>query len=170
MKILQKLSVTITHYLLSKYRFQDNLQSTPKNMIWSYMSIFFTQNQYTVIQSKTRQNLTQSVGNMPPLLPRHLLPQVLQIMPRKPKYDQFQSKGHHKEENPQSMTKIPKFDPFHEVKMVPKLEKLPNCDNNLLRSEDAQDTQECKMPDHFLDGFSRKCLETPNLTHFTKSE
>ena len=32
-------------------------------------------------------------------------------MPRNPTYDQFQWKGHHNEENPQSMTKIPKFDP-----------------------------------------------------------
>ena len=56
---------------------------------------------------------------MPPLPPRHLLPHVLQIMPRNPKYDQFQSKGQHNEENPQSMTKVPKFDPFHEVKIVP---------------------------------------------------
>ena len=42
--------------------------------------------------------------------------QVLQIMPRDPKYDQFQPKGHHNEENPQSMTKMPgnpKFYPFH---------------------------------------------------------
>ena len=76
----------------------------------------------------------QSVGNMPLLTPRHLLPHVLQIMPRNPKYDQFQSKGHHNEENPQSMTKIPKFDPFHEVKIVTKLEKSTNCDHNLLSS------------------------------------
>ena len=51
---------------------------------------------------KTRQHSTQSVGNMPPPSPPHLLPQVLQIMPRNPKYDQFQPKGHHNEENPQS--------------------------------------------------------------------
>ena len=38
---------------------------------------------------------------------RHWLPHVLQIMPRNPKYDQFQPKGHHNEENPQSMTKMP---------------------------------------------------------------
>ena len=44
-------------------------------------------------------------------------------MPRNPKYDQFQAKGHHNEENPKSMTKITKFDPFHEAKIVPKLEK-----------------------------------------------
>ena len=37
------------------------------------------------------------------------------------------------------MTKVPKFEPFHEVKIVPKLEKSTNCDNNLLSSEDAQD-------------------------------
>ena len=65
---------------------------------------------------KTRQHSTQSVGNMPPPSPPHLLPQVLQIMPRNPKYDQFQPKGHHNEENPQSTTKMPgnpKFYPFH---------------------------------------------------------
>ena len=64
----------------------------------------------------TRQHSTQSVGNMPPPSPRHLLPHVLQIMPRNPKYDQFQPKGHHNEENPQSATKMPvnpKFYPFH---------------------------------------------------------
>ena len=55
----------------------------------------------------TRQHSTQSVGNMPPPSPPHLLPQVLQIMPRNPKYDQFQPKGHHNEENPQSTTKMP---------------------------------------------------------------
>ena len=64
----------------------------------------------------TRQHSTQSVGNMPPPSPRHLFPHVLQIMPRNPKYDKFQPKGHHNEENPQSMTKTPgnpKFYPFH---------------------------------------------------------
>ena len=66
--------------------------------------------------SETRQHSTQSVGNMPPPSPPHLLPHVLQIMPRNPKYDQFQPKGHHNEENPQSTTKMPgnlKFYPFH---------------------------------------------------------
>ena len=48
----------------------------------------------------------QSVRNMPPLPPRHLLPQVLQIIPRNLKYDQFQPKGHHNEEYPQSTTKM----------------------------------------------------------------
>ena len=70
----------------------------------------------SAITRETRQHSTQSVGNMPPPSPRHLLPQVLQIMPRNPKYDQFQPKGHHNEENPQSMTKMPenpKFYPFH---------------------------------------------------------
>ena len=55
----------------------------------------------------TRQNSMQSVGNMPPLPLCHLLPHVLQIMPRNPKYDQFQSKGHHNGENAQSTTKMP---------------------------------------------------------------
>ena len=71
---------------------------------------------YIQFSKLTRQNSTQNVGNMPPPSPRHLLPQVLQIMPRNPKYDQFQPKGHHNEENPQSMTKMPgnpKFDSFH---------------------------------------------------------
>ena len=63
-------------------------------------------------------------------------------MPINPKYDQFQY--HHNEENPQSMTQIPKFDPFHEVKIVPKLEKSTNCDHNLLSSEDAPEYQHAK--------------------------
>ena len=64
----------------------------------------------------TRQHSTQSDGNMPPPSPQHLLPHVLHIMPRNPKYDQFQPKGDHNEENPQSTTKMPghpKFYPFH---------------------------------------------------------
>ena len=47
---------------------------------------------------------------------RHLLPHVLQIMPSNPRYDQFQSRWHHSESNPQSITKMagnPKFDLFH---------------------------------------------------------
>ena len=54
----------------------------------------------------------QSVGNMPPLPPRHLLPHVLQMMPKNPKYDQIQSKGHHNEENPQSMTQMARHTKF----------------------------------------------------------
>ena len=143
-----------------------NGSSHPGNFVDLQMIIWLKHS----ILGKTRQNSTQSVRNMPPLPPRHLLPQVLQIMPRNPKYDQFQSKGHRNEENIQSMTKIHKFDPFHKVKIVPKLEKSTNCYHNPLISEDAQDTSSCKIPGHFLNGFSRKCLETPNLTHFTKSK
>ena len=65
---------------------------------------------------ETRQHSTQSIRNMAPPSPRHLLPHVLQIMPRNLKYDQFQPKGHHNKENPQSMTKMPgtpKFYQFH---------------------------------------------------------
>ena len=75
--------------------------------------------QYILVNNmivETRQHSTQSVGNMPPPSPRHLLPHVLQIMPKNPKYDQFQPTGHHNEENPQSTTKMPgnpKFYPFH---------------------------------------------------------
>ena len=68
------------------------------------------------ITGRTRQHSTQSVGNMPPPSPRHLLPHILQIMPRNAKYDQFQPKGHHNMENSQSTTKMPgnpKFYPFH---------------------------------------------------------
>ena len=75
----------------------------------------FTQ-PFVQAQIKTRQNSTQSVRNMPPPSPRHLLQHVLQIMPRNAKYDQFQPKGHHNEENPQSTTKMagnPKFDLLH---------------------------------------------------------
>ena len=46
---------------------------------------------YRIEKLQTRQNSTQSIGNMPPLLPRHLLPHILQIMHRNPKYDRFQS-------------------------------------------------------------------------------
>ena len=121
----------------------------------------------------TRQHSTQCVGNMPLPSPRHLLPHVLQIMPRNPKYDQFQPKGHHNEENPQSMTKMPgnpKFYPFHLVKIASKLEKSTNCNHNLISSESGQDTSACKISGNFLHGFSRKCLEIPNLTRLTKSK
>ena len=87
------------------------------------------------------------------------------------KYDQFQSKGHNNEENPQSTTKMPgnpKFDPFHSVKIAPKLEK--NCNHNLISFEGGQDTSACKIAGHFLNGFSRKCPKTPILTRFTESK
>ena len=94
-------------------------------------------------------------------------------MPRNPKYDQFQAKGHHNEENPQSMTKMPgnpKFDQFHEVKIASKLEKSTNYNHDLIISESGQDISACKFACHFLNGFYRKGLETPNLTRFTKSK
>ena len=100
---------------------------------------------------ETRQHSTQSVGNMPPPSPRHLLPHVPQIMPRNPKYDQFQPKGHHNEENPQSTTKMPvnpKFYLFHKVKIALKLEKSTNCNHNLITSESGQDTSACKISGH----------------------
>ena len=113
------------------------------------------------------------LGNMPPPSPWHLLPHVLQIMPRNPKYDKFQPKGHHNEENPQSMTKMPgnpKFYPFHLVKIALQLEKSTNCNHNLISSVSGQDTSVCKISCHSLHGFSRKCLETSNLTRCTKSK
>ena len=66
----------------------------------------------------------QSVGNMPPPplgIYSHTFSRWCQ---KNPKYDQFQSKGHHNEENPQSMTQMarnPKFDPFHWVEIAQKL-------------------------------------------------
>ena len=117
---------------------------------------------------KTRQNSTQSVGNMPPPSPRHLLPHVLQIMPRNAKYmyDQFQPKDHHNEENPQSTTKMPgnsKFDLFHKVKIASKLKKSINCNHNLISSESGQDTSAYQISVHSLHAFSRKCPETPKV-------
>ena len=97
----------------------------------------------------------------------------VQIMPRNPKYDQFQSKGHHIEEKPQSMTKMArnhKFDPFNKVKIAPKLDKPTNCDHNLISSVTDHDPAACKISGHSLYAFSRKCLENPNLTCFTKSK
>ena len=91
---------------------------------------------------------------------------------RNPKYNQFQSKGHHNKENPQSITKMtgsPKFDSFHEVKLAPKLEKSTNCDHDLFLSDGDQDKAACKISGHFL-AFSRECQDTPNLTRFIKSK
>ena len=122
-----------------------------------------------MVQSETRQHSTQSVGNMTPPSPPHLLPQVLQIMPRNPKYDQFQPKGHHNEENPQSTTKMP-GNPKFKVKIASKLEKSTNCNHNLTSSESGQDTSAYHITGHFLHAFSRKCPETLNLTRFIKSK
>ena len=51
-----------------------------------------------------------------------------------------------------------------------KIRKSTNCNHNLMTSESGQDTSACKISGHFLNGFSRKCLETPHLTRFTKSK
>ena len=86
----------------------------PRSYVNQQVNPTFAPNFITI--TLIRQNSMQSVENMPPLPPWHLLPHVLQIMPRNPKYDQFQSKGHHNEENLQSTTKMPgspKFDLFH---------------------------------------------------------
>ena len=64
----------------------------------------------------------------------------------------------------------PKFDPFHYVKTVPKLQKSTDRDPELISSEDGQDTSACKISGHSLHAFSMKFPETPNLTRFTKSK
>ena len=95
------------------------LNSLKTTFIISILTSYLWKRKFSLVKQTvqlTRQHSTQSVGNMPPPSPPHLLPQVLQIMPRNPKYDQFQPKGHHNEENPQSTTKMPgnpKFYPFH---------------------------------------------------------
>ena len=64
----------------------------------------------------------------------------------------------------------PKFDPFHYVKIVPKLEKSTDRDHNLIISEGCQDKSACKFSGHFLHALPEKCPEPPNLTHFIKSK
>ena len=55
----------------------------------------------------------------------------------------------------QEMTGNPKFDPFHYVKVVPKLEKSTDHDHNLIISESGQDTSVCRISYHSLHAFSR---------------
>ena len=68
------------------------------------------------------------------------------------------------------MPGIPKFDLFHEVKIVPKFEKSTDRDHMLINSEGGQDTSACKIAGYSLHAFSGKCPETPNLTRFIKSK
>ena len=42
--------------------------------------------------------------------------------------------------------------------------------HNLICSEGGQDTSACNISGHSLHAFCSKCLETPNLTRFTKSK
>ena len=64
----------------------------------------------------------------------------------------------------------PKFDLFHYVKIVSKLQKPTDRNPELISSEGGQDTSAYKISGHFLHAFSRKCSETQNSTHFTKSK
>ena len=70
----------------------------------------------------------------------------------------------------QKMPGNPKFDPFHLVKIAPKLEKSPDHNHNLISSECGQDTAAYHISGHLLHAFSGKYPETPNLTRFTKSK
>ena len=67
----------------------------------------------------------------------------------------------------QKMPGYPKFDPFHEVKIAPKLEKSPDRNHNLLSPEGGRDTAAYHISGHSLHAVCRKCPETPNLTRFT---
>ena len=60
----------------------------------------------------------------------------------------------------QKMPGNPKFDPFHLVKIVPKLEKSTDYGHKLISSEDDQDTSACKISCQSLHAFSGKCPET----------
>ena len=61
----------------------------------------------------------------------------------------------------------PKFDPFHYVKIVPKLQKLTDHSHKLITSEGGQDTSACK-----ISGLSSMRspgnAQNPHLTSFTK--
>ena len=63
-----------------------------------------------------------------------------------------------------------KFDPFHKVKIAPKLDKSTDHDPNLLSSEGGQDKSACKFSGHSLHVFPEKCPKTLNLTRFAKSK
>ena len=54
----------------------------------------------------------------------------------------------------------PKFDPFHQVKIVPKLEKSTDHGYKLVNPENGQDTSACKISGQSLHEFSCKCPET----------
>ena len=54
--------------------------------------------------------------------------------------------------------------------IVPKFKKSTDQHQKLVSCEGGQDTSPCKISAHSLYVFSRKCLETPDLTRFTKSK
>ena len=61
---------------------------------------------------------------------------------------------------PREMPGNPKFDPFHYVKIAPKLEKSTDHSHKLTSSEDGQDTSASKISGQSLHAFSGKCPET----------
>ena len=60
----------------------------------------------------------------------------------------------------------PKFDPFHLVKIAPKLEKSPDRNHKLLSSEGGQDTVAYHISGHSLYGFSKKRPGNPKFDPF----
>ena len=54
----------------------------------------------------------------------------------------------------------PKFDPFHQVKIVPKLQKSTDHGHKVISSEDREDTSACKISGQSLHALSSKCPET----------
>ena len=62
----------------------------------------------------------------------------------------------------------PKFDLFHSFKMAPEWGISTDCDQNLICSEDYQNTSTCLIWDHSSLVFSWKYLKIANLACFTK--
>ena len=74
----------------------------------------------------------------------------------------FGQKGHHCEENPQSMTKMarnPQIWPISLSENSTKIRKIRNCDPNPISSAGGKDKSACKFSGHHLHVFLEKCTE-----------
>ena len=58
------------------------------------------------------------------------------------------------------MSGDPKFNPFHLVKIMPKLDNATDRDQNLIVSAGGQDASACKISGHYIRAISGKYLET----------
>ena len=68
------------------------------------------------------------------------------------------------------MPRNPKYDQFHYVKILPKLQKSTDRNHNLITSEGSQDTAAYQIAGHSPHAVSGKSPETINLTRFTESK